>query len=69
VARTHDPRLGTRIIENAGARLRRLALIWRRCLSDASDDVPGAALPTAGDPTAQLVRLASSRREASYVSR
>ena len=69
MARTHNARLGTRINENAGARLRQLALIWRRCLGDALDDVPGAALPTAGDPTAQMDRLASSGREARDVSR
>ena len=69
MARTHDARLGTRITEDAGARLRQLALIRRQCLRDALDGVPGAALPTAADPTAQLGRFASSGREASHGSR
>jgi hypothetical protein len=67
VARTHNAWLGTRITENAGVRLRQLALIRLRCLSHALDDVPGA-LPTV-DLAVQLGRLASSGREASYVSR
>jgi len=68
VARTHNPRLGTRITGNAGVRLRHLALIRLRCLSRAVDDVPGA-LPTAADLMAQLGRPASSGREACHVSR
>ncbi len=68
VARTHKARLGTRITEHAGARLRQFALIRRPCSSHALDDLPGAALPTTADPTAQPGRLASSGREASYGS-
>ena len=68
MARTHNAWLGTRITGNAGVRLRQLALIRRRCLSHALDDVPGA-LPTAADLMALPGRLASSGREACHVSR
>ena len=68
MARTHNPRLGTRITEYAGARLRQLALIRLGCLSHALDDVPGA-LPTAADLAVQPGRLASSGRKACHVSR
>ena len=64
MTRTYTARPGTRITENAGARLRQLALIRRRRLSHVLDDVPGAALPTAADLTAQPgVRRVVHRRE------
>ena len=68
MTRTYSARLGTRITENVDARLRQLALIRRRRLSHVLDDVPGAALPTAADLTAQLGRLASAGREARHGS-
>ena len=64
MAKTYNARLGTQITENAGTRLRQLALIRRRRLSHVLDDVLDAALPTAADLTAQLGRLASAGREA-----
>ena len=68
MTKTYTARLGTRITENAGARLRQLALIRRRRISHVLDDVPGAALPTAADLTAQPGRLASARSEARHGS-
>ena len=69
MTKTYDARLGTRITANVDARLRQLALIRRRRLSHVLDDVPGAALPTAADLTAQLRRLARAGREARDGSR
>ena len=69
MTKTYNARLGTRITASVDARLRQLALIRRRRLSHVLDDVPGAALPTAEDLTAQLGRLASPGCEARHVSR
>lgn len=69
MAKTYDARLGTRITASVDARLRQLALVRRRRLSHVLDEVLDAALPTAEDLTAQLARLAATKREAPHVRR
>lgn len=64
MTKIYNARLGTRITESAGARLRQLALIRRHRLSHVLDEVLDAALPPAEDLTAQLARLASTGRQA-----
>jgi hypothetical protein len=69
VTKTYSARLGTRITESAGARLRQRARVRRRRLSHVPVGVPGAALLTAGDLTARLGHLAGPGCEARHVGR
>jgi len=66
VTKTYNARLGTQITASAGARRRQPAQDrWRR-LSHIPASVPGAALPAAGNLTAQLCRLAGAGGEARH---
>jgi hypothetical protein len=59
VTTMHTARPATPITTSAGTRPRQLAPLPRRRISHAPGDVPGAALPAAGDLTAQLTQHAA----------
>jgi hypothetical protein len=58
VTKSYTARLATRVTTSVDTRLRQLALLSRRRISHVLDDVLDAALPSAEDLSAQLVRRA-----------
>ena len=65
MTKIYNAPLGAWITASAGAR-RQPALDRRRCRSHVPAGVPGAALPAAGNLTAQLSRLGGAGGEARH---